>query len=74
MNYSSPATKADMKLIGDLLSFGPQEIYDVHAHPHQPGFYGSNAWPGLADCGELGCGAHREALRRQTGARAVHGL
>ena len=57
-----------------LQKFFPAEVYDIHAHPINPGHYPKGECDFLADQRAVGCVEHRAALMRYFPVKTLHGL
>ncbi|MCE7917766.1 MAG: aminotransferase class III-fold pyridoxal phosphate-dependent enzyme, partial [Nitrosomonas sp. PRO5] len=73
-NYLHTLSETDLTLAQKLKGFVPEQVFDIHVHPYHPGHFASTAFPFLHNAGVLGCGEHREAVKRYMPSSTVHGL
>ncbi len=74
MKYIDQLTPSDLELARKLSDFVPDEIYDVHTHPHHPDHFAPGTWAMLKGKDPQGCAEHRAALQRYMPAKTIHGL
>jgi len=74
MKYTDLLSRSDQDLARKLRDFVPDEIYDIHAHPHHPDHFAPGTCSFLDSKSPLGCAEHRTALQRYMPSKTIHGL
>lgn len=75
MKFNTQLTSTDLLVSQSRLTgFIPDEIYDIHTHPYNPGHFPLNTFPFMQDLEVQGCKEHRNALLQYMPVKTIHGL
>lgn len=74
MVFQTSLDNTDIELAGKFKDFIPGEVFDIHAHPYRAAHFPKGEWAFLEGIEQLGCGEHRDVLRRYLPSVKIHGL